>query len=435
MSEEKQVKKQLLKNVLLNLITFIIIFTALGIIIYGQFRSSLYLSADSELERSNYRREFRMENEDRFEQRPIIPETSENKSLMENSNAENNSDVLNEQARSPRLVIINRDADGNISEQDNLNDIFKNASFDKTNLNNIYEITISNYTYRGINYQNEDGTYKQVLINIDSEKTIAEEFIKNLVISFSISVVIILIASYILSKWTLKPIVASWKKQTRFVQDASHELRTPLAIIKAKQESLLENPESKIIDNAEDISITLQETQRLTKLIKELMELAKNDSDKLQLNKQKFNLDEELSTLIQLYKDLAENEDKNLNVSFEYKEEINADLNMIKQLVVILLDNSIKYTKSKDSIEIKTYKQDGKAVLEVADTGIGISNEGIDHIFERFYREEKSRNREKGGMGLGLSIAYNIVNLHKGTIKFDKNREKGARVVVRLPIK
>lgn len=165
------------------------------------------------------------------------------------------------------------------------------------------------------------------------------------------------------------------------------------------------------------------------------MELAKNDSDKLRLNKQMFNLDEELSSLVQVYKDLAENENKNLNVSFEYKEEINADLNMIKQLVVILLDNSIKYTQAKDSIEIKTYKQDGKAVLEVVDTGIGISNEAIDHIFERFYREEKSRNREKGGMGLGLSIAYNIVNLHKGTIKFEKNREKGARVVVKLPIK
>ena len=165
------------------------------------------------------------------------------------------------------------------------------------------------------------------------------------------------------------------------------------------------------------------------------MELAKNDSDKLQINKQIFNLDEELNSLVQLYKDLAENEDKNLNVSFEYKDEINADLNMVKQLIVILLDNSIKYTRSKDSIEIKTYKQDGKAVLEVVDTGIGISNEAIDHIFERFYREEKSRNREKGGMGLGLSIAYNIVNLHKGTIKFDKNREMGARVVVKLPTK
>ncbi len=417
MSEEKQVKKQLLKNLLLNLITFAVIFTILGIIIYGQFKNSLYLSADSELERANARRELRIEKEDKFSERPQIPGN------------------FNDQNKSPRLIFINRDVDGNISQETNLNEIFKNASFDKTNINDIYEITISNYSYRGINYQNEDGTYSQVLINIDSEKTIAEKFVKNLIISFSTSVLIILIASYLLSKWTLKPIVASWKKQTRFVQDASHELRTPLAIIKAKQESLLENPESKIIDNAEDISITLQETKRLTKLIKELMELAKNDSDKLRINKQIFNLDEELNSLVQVYKDLAENEEKNLNVSFEYKEEINADLNMIKQLVVILLDNSIKYTQAKDSIQIKTYKQDGKAILEVEDTGIGISNEAIDHIFERFYREEKSRNREKGGMGLGLSIAYNIVNLHKGTIKFDKNREKGARVVVRLPIK
>ena len=287
----------------------------------------------------------------------------------------------------------------------------------------------------GINYQKEDRTYTQVLINVDSEKTIAEKFIKNLVISFSITIVIILIASYALSKWTLKPIIISWKKQTQFVQDASHELRTPLAIIKAKQESLLENPESKIIDNAEDISITLQETQRLTKLIKELMELAKNDSDKLKLNKENFELDKEIKGLVTLYKDVAKAENKKLTASLEYKENINADLNMLKQLLVILLDNSIKYTEAKDNIEIKTYKQDGKAVIEVVDTGIGISKESIDHIFERFYREEKSRNREKGGMGLGLSIAYNIVTLHKGSIKFDKEREKGAKVIVKLPIK
>ena len=208
-----------------------------------------------------------------------------------------------------------------------------------------------------------------------------------------------------------------------------------LAIIKAKQESLLENPESKIIDNAEDISITLQETSRLTKLIKELMELAKNDSDKLKLNKENFELDKEIKGLVSLYKDVAETEEKKLTASLNFCENINADLSMIKELLVILLDNSIKYTEPKDIIEIKTYKQDGKAVIEVADTGIGICKEAIDHIFERFYREEKSRNREKGGMGLGLSIAYNIVTLHKGTIKFDKEREKGARVIVKLPIK
>lgn len=262
MSEEKQVRKQLLKNALLNLIAFTIIFTILGISIYSQFKNSLYLSADSELERANTRKEFRIESEDRLEQRPSFPEEQE---ILE---VQNKLEKLDEQEKNPRLVFINRDSNGSISQEEYLNDIFKNASFDKTNLNKIYEITISNYSYRGINYQNQDGTYTQVLINIDSEKTIAEKFIKNLVISFSISLVIILVASYVLSKWTMKPIVISWRKQTRFVQDASHELRTPLTIIKAKQESLLENPESKIIDNAEDISITLQETREAYKAYK-----------------------------------------------------------------------------------------------------------------------------------------------------------------------
>jgi len=422
LSEEKQVKKQLVKNMILNLVTFSIIFTILGVIIYGQFKSSLYLSADSELEKTNTRREFRMGNIERKTER-----------IERNERV--NITPPDEQENSPRLVFISRNSSGEISINENLNDLFKNATFDKNNLNTIYELTIGNYSYRGINYQKEDGSFTQVLINVDSEKTIAEKFIKNLVISFSITICIILIASYVLSKWTLKPIIASWKKQTQFVQDASHELRTPLAIIKAKQESLLENPESKIIDNAEDISITLQETGRLTKLIKELMELAKNDSDKLKLNKENFELDKEIKGLVSLYKDVAKTEGKKLTVSLEYNGNINADLNKVKELLVILLDNSIKYTESKDSIEIKTYKQDGKAVIEVLDTGIGISKEAIDHIFERFYREEKSRNREKGGMGLGLSIAYNIVALHKGSIKFDKEREKGARVIVKLPVK
>ena len=110
-------------------------------------------------------------------------------------------------------------------------------------------------------------------------------------------------------------------------------------------------------------------------------------------------------------------------------------MNKLKELIVILLDNSIKYTKEGDNIYIRTYKKDNKFVLEVEDTGIGISKQAIDHVFERFYREEKSRNRQKGGMGLGLSIAYNIVMLHKGTIKFEKNREVGTKAIVTLPRK
>lgn len=205
------------------------------------------------------------------------------------------------------------------------------------------------------------------------------------------------------------------------------------AFIKAKQESLLEKPESKVIDNVEDISITLQETQRLTKLINELMELAKNDSDKLKLNKESFYFDEEMKTIMDVYVDVAKTEEKELKLDLGFKENIFADLNKLKELLIILLDNSIKYTEKGDTIEVKTYKKDNKCVLEVIDTGIGISKEAIEHVFERFYREEKSRNRSKGGMGLGLSIAYSIVELHKGSIKFDKNREKGTRVIVKIP--
>ena len=128
--------------------------------------------------------------------------------------------------------------------------------------------------------------------------------------------------------------------------------------------------------------------------------------------------------------------EKTLTLELNYKDYIYADQNKLKEWLIILLDNSLKYTEPKDSIKIKTYKKENRCIIEVIDTGIGISKQDQEHIFERFYRAEKSRAREKGGMGLGLSIAYNIVKLHKGTIKVDnKNIEKGTRMIVKLPIK
>lgn len=418
MNEEEKVKKQLKKNMLLNLLTFSIIFYILGISIYGQFTNSLYMSADSELEQA-----VRSEKLKESTKKPTLNE--EEKPVEYQRKNEN-----------PRVIKIIRDENGEIVDNigTNLNEIFENVKFNRNIIGTIYETEIQGYSYRGINYKDEDGSYIQFLINVDAEKDISQKFISNLAISFAISIVIIVIASYILSRNTMRPIVQSWKKQNQFVQDASHELRTPLTIIKAKQETLLEKPETKIIDNVEDISITLQETQRLTKLVKELMELAKSDSDRLKLNKEKFDFDEEMKNIINLYKDVAKAEGKNLTLNLEFKENIYADLNKLKEVLIILLDNSVKYTENDDSIEVKTYKKNNKLILEVIDTGIGISKEAIDHVFERFYREEKSRNRSKGGSGLGLSIAYNIVELHKGTIKFDKNREKGTKVIIKLPV-
>ena len=446
MNEERQVKKQLKKNMLFNLIAFSIIFYIFGTFVYSKFHNSLYISADSELKNASMQvtrnndirkkrdnKDFSDENkmpkpEERDDGQPDSEQPPQNQGFEDIKLAEQN----------PRLVFIYRAKDGSFEEESDRNskvsDIVKDVYFNKDLKDEIYEVTINNqYNYRCINIGLSDGGYVQVLINVDAEKSIAEEFRKILIIAIIVCIILILIASYILSRRTLKPIISSWKKQTEFVQNASHELRTPLTIIKAKQEKLLENPESKIIDKAEDISISLQETQRLTKLIKELMDIARSDSNEMVLNKQIFNLDSDLEPLIMLYADTAKSQSKKMSLDFKYGETINADMNKIKQLMVILLDNSIKYTEVGDSIEVKTYKKDGKCYIEVNDTGIGMSKEDQEHIFERFYRSEKSRNRESGGMGLGLSLAYNIVRAHRGMIKVENNQTKGTKFVIKLP--
>ena len=383
MNEEKIVKRQLAKNTIFNILTFSIILIVLGLMIYSEFKSSLYISADTEL-RKELNQGKRMIPEKKFEERKDFIQEGEISSIDRNKKIDESISVDKQNDEfSPRVVTIIRDSSGNIIEEP-INEIYEQAEFNKNELETIYEIKINDYSYRGINYKLEDGTYKQALINVDSEISIEQKFIKTLVMALVISIAIILFASFGLSRLTLKPIVETLKKQNQFVQDASHELRTPLTIIKAKQEKLLENPETKIIDNVEDISITLQETSRLTKLISELMELAKNDSEKIQLNKSNFYIDKEIEAMIKLYSDVAKAQNKTITTKLNFNEQINMDLNKFKELLVILLDNSIKYTKEKDSIEVITYKKDNKFILEVADTGIGISKDAIDKVFTRF---------------------------------------------------
>lgn len=110
-----------------------------------------------------------------------------------------------------------------------------------------------------------------------------------------------------------------------------------------------------------------------------------------------------------------------------------ADENRIHPLLVILLDNALKYTEEKDSIGVKSYLEDQKVVIEVSDTGVGTQEENMPHIFDRFYREDKARSRETGGTGLGLSIAQWIVNSHFGTISVMPNKQQGTTFKVKLP--
>lgn len=428
MNEQKLIKKQLAKNMLYAFIVFAIILIFFDAIIYHQVSTYMYKSIDKELIRAM----------ELYQNKNIV---SEVKKVITKELDENIKITYIETKVNPRVVCIVRDSKGEILNSETIgrfyNDYVKDIEFNKSKTDKVYSIKVQDkYNYRGITVKGTtsegEEIYIQLLANVDGEVATINNMTDTLLVGSLIIIGIAIIGSYILSKMTLKPIMESYKKQTEFVQNAAHELRTPLTIIQAKQELLLQEPESKIIDKSEDINIMLKETKRLTKLIKELMVLAMADSNELKMHKEKTNVDNLIKEIIIPYKDFAEMQEKQINLDLNYGKEANIDRNKINQLLVIILDNAIKYTAEKDKITVKTYSKEGKCVIEVADTGIGISKEAAKHVFDRFYREDKARSREKGGTGLGLSIAHTIVKLHGGNIKITSNEPKGAKIIIKI---
>lgn len=406
MEEKKFLTKQLIKNMIYTFTVFTLLVLVFDTLILERAKQAQYQEIDEELY--------------------TLAELSTKDKVI----------LLN-----PRIIYIIRDSKGNIMNSESIGrlyaDYINDIEFDKTKLSTIYTINVnSEYNYRGItasiNTSSNELRYIQLLVNVDGEIESLSNLKHRLLSMSAIIIITSIIASYILSKKTLKPIFIAWEKQTEFVQNAAHELRTPLTIIQAKQQLLLKEPESKIIDKSEDISLTINETRRLTKLVNELMILATADSNKLQMKKETKNIDELIKEVATPYMDYAEMQNKKLELELNCNKEIHIDINKITQLMVILLDNAIKYTKEGESIKVTTHCKEGKCTIEVADTGIGISDEQKKHIFERFYRADKARTRETGGTGLGLAIAQTIVKTHGGTIKVYNNEPKGARFVVKI---
>lgn len=405
MEEKKYIKKQLIKNMVYTFAVFTILVLVFDVLIYKRAEQLLYKEIDTELQN------------------------------FANKNWNNKIMIL-----SPRIIYIIRDLKGNIINEESIGrlyDYISDVEFDKNKINTIYSIKLnSEYNYRGITtvaYSTANELrYVQLLANVDGEN---ESLINLRHRLFRLSTIIIItsiIASYILSRKTLKPIFQAWEKQTEFVQNAAHELRTPLTIIQAKQQLLLKEPESRIIDKSEDISLTINETRRLTKLVKELMILATADSNQLEVKKELKNIDDVVKEVASPYIEYAQMQNKKLELELNCNKEVNIDLSKITELLIILLDNAIKYTKEGENIKVITHCKDGKATIEVADEGIGISDEQKKHLFERFYRADKARTRETGGTGLGLAIAQTIVKAHGGTIKVYNNTPKGTKFVVKI---
>ncbi|MDN3017293.1 ATP-binding protein [Paenibacillus sp. BSR1-1] len=237
-----------------------------------------------------------------------------------------------------------------------------------------------------------------------------------------------------MSKRAMVPISGAFLRQREFVADASHELRTPLSVLLSSIDAI----EMTIEPQKEDFSGKIlsnmrQEVKRMTHLVSDLLTLARSDSNTIELKTETFDFRPYADKALESVSPLAAAKQISLNLESPAVLMAVGDPERLSQLLYILLDNAIKYTPNEGKVKLFLSEEGQELGIAVQDTGIGIEREEIKQIFERFYRSDKSRSRQMGGHGLGLSIAKWIVDTHKGTIKVSSEIGKGSTFIVRIP--
>jgi len=217
----------------------------------------------------------------------------------------------------------------------------------------------------------------------------------------------------------------------QFVADASHELRTPLAVLRGELENLAQDTQL-VPQTRETLGSSLEEVDRLAEIVEGLLALSRLDTGEARAQWVRFDLAALVATTADQMSLLAE--DKHITVVCDSSERvmIEGDQSRLKQVVVNLLDNAIKYTPNGGRIKLKIAQEEGNAVLDVADDGIGIPPEALPHVFKRFFRVDGSRSRDQGGAGLGLSIVKSICDAHGARVEVSSNPGQGSRFRIRL---
>lgn len=293
-------------------------------------------------------------------------------------------------------------------------------------------VTIDNVQFR-YKYRESPSNYFVVLV----DRTIEISTLRRLIITFLITFVILMallsLLSIFLARWTVKPIEKAWEKQRQFVADASHELKTPLTVIGTNADVIMSNPDDLVKNQLKWLEYIKTETVRMTKLVSDLLYIAKTDANQTTMNMIEFNISDTVSEICLVFEALMFEKHKNFDYS-DIQENIiyKGDEDRIKQLFTILLDNAMKHSPDNADIKVSLTAEKKKIQLIVTNTGETIPKESLDKIFERFYRVDKSRARETGGCGLGLSIAKTIVDNHKGNITVTSKDGEGTSFTVTL---
>ena len=220
---------------------------------------------------------------------------------------------------------------------------------------------------------------------------------------------------YWLAGRNIQPISEMYGRQMQFTADASHEMRTPLAVMALATQGLKEDEESRYSDFAkESIEMLQNETQRMSRLTENLMALARGDEGNAPAPMQMVNITELCARVGQQLKLLAQEKGIALRTHVDDSLELLGDETALNRLLIILLDNAIKYSPAATNIDFIVTKSKNNVLFVVQDEGCGISDEDKEKVFDRFYRVDKARSRSQGGLGLGLSLAHAIVRQHQG---------------------
>ena len=223
----------------------------------------------------------------------------------------------------------------------------------------------------------------------------------------------------------------SFDKQSQFVSDASHELRTPISVIQGYIGLIDRWGKDDRSVLQESIDAIKNETSGMTELIEKLLFLARGDSGGQKLQMNEFSLNELLEEVYKESRLISQIHDLHCDVAEEIT--LTADRKMIKQVLRALIDNSLKFTPPDGTITVRAGKRNDAVHIAVADTGIGIPEDEVNNIFNRFYRVDKARSKESGGSGLGLSIVKWIVDAHGGSIRAESTIGKGTAITIMLP--